>query len=288
MAVDKEFFNSLRQPFLYPYFAAFLTASATTSATSLFSAGGITKSALNSSGLTRLAIAFAAASFISVVISFTLASNAPLNIPGNTNTLFIWFGKSDLPVPTTFAPAFFARSGIISGVGFAIAKIIASLFIDWTIASLTIPGAETPINISAFTNASFNKPFSLFGFVLSDNLTFASSSFCVSGSNIPSLSQTTIFLAPASSKRYVIAYGPHEVASIALIKDNNFGCVLTDLDSYESKKNKIISAIETYNNNDYTRQWNYVQEYYDKDKVSKMLLNDMKEIVEKHKFNNNI
>lgn len=91
-----------------------------------------------------------------------------------------------------------------------------------------------------------------------------------------------------ASKRYIIAYGPHEVASIALIKDNNFGCVLTDLDSYESKKNKIISAIETYNNNDYTRQWNYVQEYYDKYKVSKILLNDIKEIVEKHKFDNNI
>ena len=46
-------------------------------------------------------------------------SRAPLKMPGKATTLLTWLGKSERPVPTTFAPAFFARSGIISGTGFA-------------------------------------------------------------------------------------------------------------------------------------------------------------------------
>jgi len=75
---------------------------------------------------TYSASATAALIFICSVILETLFSNAPLNIHGNTRTLFNWFGKSDLPVAMIFAQACFASSGIISGVGFAIAKIIGS------------------------------------------------------------------------------------------------------------------------------------------------------------------
>lgn len=85
-----------------------------------------------------------------------------------------------------------------------------------------------------------------------------------------------------ASKRYIMAYGPHEVASIALIRDNDFGCVLTDLDSREEKKQKIITAIETYNDKDYLKQWNYVQQYYNKDIVRAMLLKDIQEVVDNH------
>src|SRR3989338_8772465 len=74
--------------------------------------------------LTQAANAFAAAIFISLLMIFALASKAPLKTAGKAKELFIWFGKSLLPVPTTAAPASFASSGMISGMGFAIANII--------------------------------------------------------------------------------------------------------------------------------------------------------------------
>ena len=94
-------------------------------------------------------------------MSFALTSNAPRKIPGKASTLLIWFGKSLLPVPTTAAPAFFARSGIISGTGFAIGKRIGFSAMDFTISSVTAPGADTPINTSAPLITSSRLPFSL-------------------------------------------------------------------------------------------------------------------------------
>ena len=111
-------------------------------------------------------MAWAAAIFISSLISVALTSKAPLNIPGNAKTLFIWLGKSERPVPITFAPAFLASSGKISGVGLAIANNIESEFIEVTISFDTMLGAETPINTSAFLITSHNNPDSLFGFVI--------------------------------------------------------------------------------------------------------------------------
>jgi hypothetical protein len=55
------------------------------------------------------------------------------------------------------AQAALAKSGIISGVGFAIAKIIGSLFIDSTIFHVKTHGAETQINISFQITASFKS-----------------------------------------------------------------------------------------------------------------------------------
>lgn len=98
----------------------------TTSATLGSNASGRILTSLTSSSGTRLAIASAAASFISSVICLARPSRAPLKIPGNAITLFTWLGKSERPVPTTLAPAALATSGIISGTGLAIANIIAS------------------------------------------------------------------------------------------------------------------------------------------------------------------
>lgn len=86
-----------------------------------------------------------------------------------------------------------------------------------------------------------------------------------------------------ASKRMIIAFGPHEVASIALIRDNNFGCVLTDLESKQEKKDKLVAAIENYNNSDYSAQYTYCMQHYDRKKTREMLMNDMKEIVAKRK-----
>ena len=105
-------------------------------------------------------MALAAASFILSVICFACPSRAPRKMPGNATTLLTWFGKSLRPVPTTRAPAFFARSGMISGTGLAIANRIASEFMEATISSVTIPGAETPTKISAPFKASAREPVS--------------------------------------------------------------------------------------------------------------------------------
>ena len=58
----------------------------------------------------------------------------------------------------TFAPPAFASSGKISGVGFAQAKTIASLFMVLTISVVTVPGALTPMNTSAPTSMSGRLP----------------------------------------------------------------------------------------------------------------------------------
>ena len=56
------------------------------------------------------------------------------------------------------APADFASSGIISGVGFASAKIIGSFAIVLTHSDVSNPALETPINISEPLSASCNDP----------------------------------------------------------------------------------------------------------------------------------
>ena len=112
------------------------------------------------------AIALAAAIFISSLISRARTSRAPRKIPGNPRTLFTWLGKSDLPVAMILAPAFLARSGMISGTGFAMAKTMGSSAIDLTISSDTIPGAETPMNTSAPPMASASDPVLPLGLVI--------------------------------------------------------------------------------------------------------------------------
>lgn len=89
---------------------------------------------------TMFARASAAASFMLSVIRFALISRAPLNIPGKPRTLLTWLGKSERPVAMILAPASFARSGIISGIGFERAKIIGCGFIEWIMSWFTMLG----------------------------------------------------------------------------------------------------------------------------------------------------
>jgi hypothetical protein len=56
------------------------------------------------------------------------------------------------------APPALASSGKISGVGLAQAKMIASLFMVFTMSVVTVPGAETPMNTSAPTSMSARLP----------------------------------------------------------------------------------------------------------------------------------
>ena len=145
----------------------------------------------SSSSGTKDAMALAAASFISSVIWVARPSKAPLKMPGNATTLLTWLGKSLRPVPTTRAPAFFARSGMISGTGFAMANRMASLFMEATISSVTMPGAETPTKISAPFMASAREPVSFFGLVTSVIFCCIQFKPSVSLETIPTLSHTT-------------------------------------------------------------------------------------------------
>ena len=72
--------------------AACATASATVRMTFLSNAIGMMYSAVSSSSETQDAIAFAAASFISSLMSLARTSSAPRKMPGNASTLLIWFG----------------------------------------------------------------------------------------------------------------------------------------------------------------------------------------------------
>ena len=78
-----------------------------------------------------------------------------------------------------------------------------------------------------------------------------------------------------SSGRGIIAYGPHEVASIELLNNNSFGCCITDLDSSEDIEKKILEAISGYNNYDYSLSKQYVSHNYNKAIVSQQLVADM-------------
>ena len=69
----------------------------------------------------------------------------------------------------TAAPACFASSGIISGSGFDIAKIIGCGAICLTASCLRMPGPLNPMNTSASRNTSASEPCVLFGFVILDN-----------------------------------------------------------------------------------------------------------------------
>ena len=78
-----------------------------------------------------------------------------------------------------------------------------------------------------------------------------------------------------SSNRMIIAYGPHEVASMELLNDNNLGCCLTDLDTKEEIVRKLCAAIENYNSYDYTRAKQFVLDNYTKNIMTNRLESDL-------------
>ena len=84
--------------------AAAATAFATAAATPGSNAPGMMCSR-SSFPPAKSASARTAAAFIAAFISRDRASSAPRKTPGKARTLFIWLGKSLLPVPATYAPA---------------------------------------------------------------------------------------------------------------------------------------------------------------------------------------
>lgn len=85
-----------------------------------------------------------------------------------------------------------------------------------------------------------------------------------------------------SSNRVVLAYGPHEVASMQLLKDNNLGCCLTDLDTKEEIVQKICAAIENYNSYDYTRAKQFVLDNYSREVMSGSLMCDLSKAIQEN------
>lgn len=69
------------------------------------------------------------------------------------------------------------------------------------------------------------------------------------------------------SKRGIIAFGPSDIASIEIFKDNNLGCVLTEMDTDEEIKNKVNQFIRLYNQYDFARQYEYALKHFDQRKM---------------------
>lgn len=68
-----------------------------------------------------------------------------------------------------------------------------------------------------------------------------------------------------SSNRGIIAFGPHEIASIEIFSENNLGCSITDLDSEKDIESKIRNYIENYNNIDFKRQYSFAYSHFNKE-----------------------
>ena len=88
-----------------------------------------------------------------------------------------------------------------------------------------------------------------------------------------------------SSSRMILAYGPHEVASMQLLMENGFGCCLTDLDTKEDMVRKICAAIENYNSYDYALSKQFVKENYAKEIIINRLESDLSSAINENRSN---
>ena len=70
-----------------------------------------------------------------------------------------------------------------------------------------------------------------------------------------------------SSMRGIMAFGPHEVASIEIFSQNSIGCVLTDLDDEVTIEQKISQYLDSYNNLDFDYQYQFARKHFDKEKM---------------------
>ena len=70
-----------------------------------------------------------------------------------------------------------------------------------------------------------------------------------------------------ASKRGVIAYGPSDIASIELFENNNIGCTITENDTDDNICDKINDFIEHYNQYDFDKQYKYVVDHFDQNKM---------------------
>ncbi len=82
-----------------------------------------------------------------------------------------------------------------------------------------------------------------------------------------------------ASNRIILAYGPHEVASMQLLQNNNFGCCLTDLDTKEAMVRKICAAVENYNTYDYASSKQFVLDNYTKEIMTNRLEGDLSQAI---------
>ena len=76
-----------------------------------------------------------------------------------------------------------------------------------------------------------------------------------------------------ASNRGIIAYGPEEIASIEIFKDNNFGYCLPD--NTKIAKQIVVEAINDYNTYDFERMRNYSFKKYNQEIVSTELLDNL-------------
>ncbi len=86
-----------------------------------------------------------------------------------------------------------------------------------------------------------------------------------------------------SSNRMLLAYGPHDVASMQLLMDNNLGCPFTELNTKEEIVSKICAAIENYNNYDYTSSKQFVLDNYAKDIMTSRLESDLAKAINENR-----
>lgn len=70
-----------------------------------------------------------------------------------------------------------------------------------------------------------------------------------------------------SSMRGIIAYGPHEIASVQIFEQNKFGCVLTDLDSDSQMEDKLRAFLESYNQLDFARQYEFAYSNFNRENM---------------------
>jgi len=167
------------------------------------------------------------------VIFGILYLSAHLKIQGNTSTLLSWLGKSDLPVATILAHAFLAASGIISGVGLAIAKIMESLFILLTSSLFSTQGALTQTNTSAQLKALLRVQSIFFGLIIGSIFIFSEFRSVLFFETIHLLSQTRISPTQYNLKSFNIAvHAAHSQLITTFISSFFFHTILSELISH--------------------------------------------------------
>ena len=78
-----------------------------------------------------------------------------------------------------------------------------------------------------------------------------------------------------ASKRGIIVYGPHEIASIRIFSDNQLGCCLTDLDTDDNIREKIYEYILNYNDNSFSREYQFALDHFDREKESMKIFQEL-------------
>ncbi len=79
-----------------------------------------------------------------------------------------------------------------------------------------------------------------------------------------------------SSMRGIIAFGPHEIASIEIFKDNKIGCVITDLDNDADIRLKLTQYIKSLNDLNLDFQYDFAKANFNQDYMQ------LKDLIEKH------